>query len=245
MRKSLLWCLALAVFFPVYGWQLGCKSCQKDTNEFHQPIVQSKSWESIHNPATLLILRTICAGSRWMCFKIVLYSSMFTSVNLLLDCQQPAWSFGLNGQKYLRPTKAPIIVNRSPTIFGNICPTVFGHLCIWHYFNSAIFVMGNICICQTGRREVHVARQAEPNWGHGGRGRRRTGSVVLVGNGDELSTLSSSDKNIFWNLEIIPLSKFEEDSVLWVMVVEVGGEVEDLSTPSYLDQRITENSQLR
>ena len=42
----------------------------------------------------------------------------------------------------------------------------------------------------------------------------------------------------------IPLSKFEEDSVLWVMVVEVGGEVEDLSTPSYLDQRITENSQL-
>ena len=177
--------------------------------------------------------------------ECVLYSSMFTSVNLLLDCQQPAWSFGLNGQKYLRPTKAPIIVNRSPTIFGNICPTVFGHLCIWHYFNSAIFVMGNICICQTGRREVHVARQAEPNWGHGGRGRRRTGSVVLVGNGDELSTLSSSDKNIFWNLEIIPLSKFEEDSVLWVMVVEVGGEVEDLSTPSYLDQRITENSQLR
>ena len=69
--------------------------------------------------------------------------------------------------------------------------------------------------------------------------------MVLVGNGDELSTLSSSDKNIFCNLEKIHLSKFEEDSVLWVMVVEVGGEVEDLSTPSYLDQRITENSQLR
>ena len=32
--------------------------------------------------------------------------------------------------------------------------------------------------------------------------------------------------------------------MLWVMVVEVGGEVEDLSTPSYLDQRITENIQL-
>ena len=45
--------LVIVVFSSVYGWQLGCKSCQKDTNEFYQTIVQSKSLESIHNPSTL------------------------------------------------------------------------------------------------------------------------------------------------------------------------------------------------
>ena len=50
-------------FHIVFGWQLRCKRCQKDTNEFHQAIVQSKSLESIHNPGTLFFqINDICLG---------------------------------------------------------------------------------------------------------------------------------------------------------------------------------------
>ena len=54
----------MLVFFPVYGWQLSRKSCQKDTNEFYPPIVQSKSLESIHNPGTLFFQETMHACSQ-------------------------------------------------------------------------------------------------------------------------------------------------------------------------------------
>lgn len=87
----------------VYGWQLGCKSCQKDTNEFYQTIIQSKSLESIHNPSTLffqwshIFMHVISHFRRKILLPsrphVTMKKYKFTSVNMLPGKEAAQLSF--------------------------------------------------------------------------------------------------------------------------------------------------------